>query len=148
MENLLKSIFIKHQVLRIEKNEAIIKVEPSAPKKFQDIYSYVTSIGISASSNLWLQTEFDRLDINNPFEIKTNTLWNLCTIELKDMLNLSKITQTEYDEICNSMNVLRLMRRNIDAHSFLKNRVVGSMNGDLENIYVPMIDLLIKIYNR
>ena len=46
------------------------------------------------------------------------------------------------------MNVLRLMRRNIDAHSFLKSRVVGSINGDLENIYVPMIDLLIKIYNR
>jgi hypothetical protein len=38
------------------------------------------------------------------------------------------------------------MRRNVDAHTFLQGRTIGSMNNDIENLYMPSINKLIAIY--
>jgi hypothetical protein len=40
------------------------------------------------------------------------------------------------------------MRRNVDANSYLKIRVIGSINGDIEDIYIPVINLLSAINKR
>ncbi len=59
-----------------------------------------------------------------------------------------EITFQEKDEIYKALEVFRIMRRNVDSHIYLKSRTAGSINSDIEDVYIPVINLLIDIYKR
>ena len=40
------------------------------------------------------------------------------------------------------------IRRNVDAHVYLKVSVFGSINGDREKVYLPMINLRYEVFYR
>ncbi len=166
VETLIKAVALKHEVLTITRNSEFdgrmppvqthftnyeeVKAYRAARvlDKYQLVYQSVFSTKVSADGNPWLKRIFQTNHIEHPSQIKTNTLRKLVTQDIQKLVSLGKITQGEYDEIFNSMEVFRLTRRNIDMHTWLQTRIIGNNNNDIINIYIPMINLLTSIYHR
>lgn len=68
--------------------------------------------------------------------------------EIKKLVDKGIISQVELTLLNRSLELFTVIRRNIDSHIFLKQRIVGSINHNIENVYIPMVNLLINIYNR
>jgi DUF438 domain-containing protein len=63
---------------------------------------------------------------------------------LSKLVQSSVISKSEQKLIMDSSEVLSDIRRNVDAHVFLKSQIVGSTNRDLTDVYIPMCNLLIR----
>lgn len=166
IECLAKAVLIKHNVMTITKRKFSSNLPPQFPTSFpsyddkqayqathspdiyQKVYLYVESIDIQVTNGTWLDNEFVRLNIRHPFEINTPTLGSICNTEIQKLLIANIITNDESNLLKNGLELFTKMRRNVDAHVFLKSRVIGSINSDIENVYIPIINLLVNIYKR
>ena len=164
VECLAKSVLIKHEVMSIKKRNILDKIpaQKTSFNSYQElqqyrisnelddihkVYGHALSSDISANTNSWLNQQFKSKDINHPFEINTPTLGKIYNSEIRELLNKGTILQDEFTFLNRSLELFTIIRRNVDSHIFLKLRVIGSINHDIENVYIPMINLLIKIYN-
>ncbi len=166
IENLIKAVLIKHQVLPLKRRADFDNKIPVMPTqfatyqdqqtyrqnntldKYQKVYKHVKDVTIKADSNPWLALQFQNAGINHPLEINTSTLHKLYTQEIPKLESKGKITTQEKDELEKSLEVFKLIRRNVDSHIFLQSRIIGSINGDMEYVYIPTINLLTNIYKR
>ncbi len=151
VECLVKAVFLKHKISLLRKND-ISKKAPNkqnelATQAAANVYCAVTNSDLIAKNNAWLQSMFNSLSINHPLEINSGTLG----IYRKNIDKLAKkhlISQSEQQQIEDSLQVLLDIRRNVDAHMYLKLQVGGSINKDLTAVYLPMCNLLIKVFNK
>jgi hypothetical protein len=78
------------------------------------------------------------------FDVNIGTLGNAIT-GLSHLLAKGIIDDDQYGCLFNSLRVLADMRRNIDAHTFYGITVGGSINGDLESLYLPAVNLMLQL---
>jgi hypothetical protein len=107
------------------------------------VYAFVEITTISSSKNLWLQQELARLGINHPWELNSGTL-GLCKKRLHDLIPV--ITSSEKEFLSDAITVLSDIRRNVDAHVFLKSQTGGNIIQDRSNVYVPAINLMLRVF--
>ncbi|AUS99826.1 hypothetical protein CLI64_05150 [Nostoc sp. CENA543] len=150
-ETLIKAVFLSNKISLITKNDYLEKGTTGSNKlttsEAAQVYEFIQGVRISALTKAWLQAEFTRWNINHPYEINTGTLRkykdNLTKLE-----QLSKISSAEQIFLRDAITVLLDIRRNVDAHVFLKLQVGGSINGDLSRLYIPSINILLRAYQR
>jgi hypothetical protein len=151
VENLVKAVLIRHQVPLITKRNITEKApggsQTLTTREAAEVYRIVSSMLVVANANPWLDAEFQRLGIHHPLEINTGTL-RTCREKLAYLTNAGKLTDAERQRLSDSLTVLADIRRNVDAHVFLKLQVGGSLQHDLAQVYLPAINLLIDIYHR
>jgi hypothetical protein len=151
VECLVKAVFLNHEISLIRKKEVATKAlgQPDAPSTVAaaKVYTAVAGVQISSKSNSWLSSELSRLGISHPLEINSETLGkyrdNLGKLEQK-----GKISAQEKTFLENALMTLADIRRNVDAHVFLKTQVGGSINGDLSDVYIPACNILIEAFSR
>ncbi len=169
VETLSKAVLLKHRVLSISRRSDFDDKKKKPPprrtqfntyqeakaynksytlNKYQKVYAHVNNLNIKCDNNPWLQSQFLSVGIVHPLEINTPTLHKIYSTEIPKLVTAGKISVTEQEELASSLEVLKLMRRNVDAHVFLQGRTIGSIDRDIEDIYVPLIKLLIEIYKR
>lgn len=166
VENITKAVLIKHQILKITRRKDFdnnlsktmgsvnSSLQPQVNRKhididkYQAVYQAVYNTEIASKNNLWLKNQFIKANIVHPFEINTPTLNELYSSQVSKLIEKGIIINEENVMIGKSLEVLKLMRRNVDCHVFLKNRTIGSINKDIELVYLPVINLLTNIYHR
>jgi hypothetical protein len=150
-EALIKAVFLSNEISLITKNDHLRKGVKGTDKlsthAAAEVYGFIGATNISASNNYWLQRELSRLDINHPYEINTGTLGKYKS-NLKKLVEKRKITSAERTFLEDAITVLSDIRRNVDAHMFLKAQIGGSINGDLSQLYIPSINILLRAYKR
>jgi hypothetical protein len=102
IETPCKAVLLKHEVMTIEKQKWVpappgpppafqtyqeVQDYRNSPKRdmFQEVYSHIHSVNITATSNPWLQSELSRLKIKHPREMGTPTLGKIYKSELKKL---------------------------------------------------------------
>lgn len=166
VEILVKAVATKHEVLTIWRNNSFDgKLPPEQTHfnnydeveayraarvfdKYQRVYQTVYRTKAVANHNQWLGTALSSANIEHPYQITTHTLRALVTTDIIKLIAKGTITQAEYDEILASIDVFRLIRRNVNVHSFLQSMVIGSINDDIAHVYIPLINLICAIYHR
>lgn len=159
IECLCKTVLIKHECLRIRKKNILdkypIKKRFSSREEAQeyrnDTYGGVyrtASRKVVARNNKWLEKQLQENDINYITEINTPTLGYIYNNSFKKLFNLEVIDEDELNKLEKGIETLTDIRRNVDAHIFLTRRVVGSIQNDIEEVYLPTTNLLLNIYQR
>lgn len=150
-EVLLKAVFLSNEISLISKNDHLKKGTKGSDKlitpEAAQVYQFIESTKISASTNRWLREELTRLNINHPYEINTGTLGKYKD-NLDKLQGKSKISSAERIFLKDAITVLSDIRRNVDAHVFLKSQIGSSINGDLSQLYIPSINILLRAYQR
>ncbi|WP_204150303.1 hypothetical protein [Leptolyngbya sp. CCY15150] len=150
-EALIKAVFLSNEISLISKNDHLKKGVTGSEKlptpEAAKVYGFIKGTRVSVSTNVWFQQELTRLNINHPYEINTGTLGkyknNLERLEAK-----SKISRVERIFLKDAITVLSDIRRNVDAHVYLKSQIGGSINGDLSQLYIPSANILLLAYQR
>lgn len=149
-ESLVKAVFLKNEINILTKKEISKKgiggtKELSTPASAR-VYAHVKTSNITSNSNAWLQAELQTLGIQHPLEMNTGTLGhyknNMGLLEAKGL-----ISATEKIQILDAIEVLSDIRRNVDAHVFLKSQTGGSINGDLVDVYIPVCNIFFRAFS-
>lgn len=148
-ENLLKAVFLRHQISLLKKRNIAQKAPGGShalsTTAASQVYKGVIDIGIQAETNPWLASEIARLDIQHPWELNLGTL-GAYRRQLSCLTAKSVMTPLEEEQISNAITVLSDIRRNVDAHVFLKAQTAGNINGDLTAVYLPACNLLLRAF--
>ena len=152
VECLVKAVLAKHECLSVQKGKVSEKGRSLERKagNFDDadrVYRGIRLIAVEAKSFPWLEEELRRKRIKYLFDFNTKTLGD-CIAGLAKLERKNVIVTDERRSLFNALQVLADVRRNIDAHTFYGLTVGGSFNGDLENLYLPAVNLLLDIYHR
>lgn len=141
-ESLAKAVLLKHEVPFLRKKGP---PPPTADARKQGIHAWVKTTQLTASRNPWLAAEFMRHNINHPWEINSGTLGTV----RRALVGLppAKVQPAEVASLGEALDLLAYMRRNVDAHVYLKTQA-GPICGDLEQIYLPALTLLDRIFHR
>lgn len=163
VECLCKAVLIEHKSLPIKKRNVLSKYSTKThfdnyqelkqyrEKKKKDIHHSVYRTGknhVKASNNEWLQNQFDKNDIEYSIEINSRTLGFIYNHGFEKLYEKEIIDEDEKVSLEKGIQTLTDIRRNVDAHIYLKSRTVGSINKDIEKIYLPNINLLLNIFKR
>lgn len=163
VECLCKAVLIEHKSLPIKKRNVLSKhdmrthfenyqeLKEYRAEKKEDIHHSVYRTGnhqVKASENEWLQNQFDKNDINYSIEINSRTLGYIYNHGFEDLHEKEIINEEEKISLEKGIQTLTDVRRNVDAHIYLKSRTVGSINNDIEKIYLPNINLLLNTFKR
>ncbi len=152
VECLTKAVLLKHEISIIKSKKA----NPASVKNIKNqeirfVYNYFKRATLKSQRNKWLENELQRKKLIHPQEINTFTLGAIYNGKIdalsKKLSSQQKMTDDERIFLNESIELFTTIRRNVDAHIFLKETVYGSINGDLE-VYLRMINLLIEIYYR
>ncbi|HET9679816.1 MAG TPA: hypothetical protein VFP95_04555 [Gammaproteobacteria bacterium] len=148
-ENLLKAVFLRHKISLLKKRNIVEKrpegKTPISTPEAAKVYAYVQSSRIEAKSSGWLSTELQKLNINHPLEINSGTLGEYRT-SLSFLVKKHIISENQRQRLDDAIMAFSDIRRNVDAHVFLKCQVGGDINGDLTKVYLPACNLLIEAY--
>lgn len=148
-ETLLKAVFLRHEISLLTKRDVAQKVPggPKAPSTpaAANVYNTVKTVAIKATNNHWLASELQRLGISHPLELNTGTMGKYRE-HLGDLVQKGVITQAEEQMLKDSLMVFADIRRNVDAHVFLKSQTGGSINNDLTAVYIPACNTLLKAF--
>jgi len=109
-----------------------------------NVYKYITSFFIGSKDNKDIEKILKRNKLNLLFELNLGTLRN-CQSGISRLKKIDVLIENEYANLYNSIQVLLDVRRNFDIHNVSPLKVGGSINKDLDNIYLPMINTLLKI---
>lgn len=151
VENLVKADFLRHEVFVLRKRDLLAKA-PGAGQALQtraasEVYRHVGARRLAASHNAWLQEQFIAAGIAHPMEIDSRTL-GYYQRNLHELQARGKMTAPEAQQVGDALEVLGDIRRNVDAHVFLKSQVGGSIQGDLTNVYLPAVNILLDVFHR
>ena len=149
VECLVKAVFLRHEISLISKND----ISRKAPNRSNalvtlsaaNVYREVANTRLLAPNNAWLESEFQRLGISHPREINSGTIGRYRN-NIFELTNKQIVTQSEQQQIEDSLEVMSDIRRNVDAHVFLKSQVGGSINKDLTAVYLPACNILIRAF--
>lgn len=149
VEALIKAVFLHNKISLLSKNAHLRKGQGGdlqlATPEAANVYTFISGTTLKADKNTWLASEFQRLNINHPYEINSATLG--AYIKKLDLLETAgRITNPQLIFLRDALTVLSDVRRNVDAHVFLKTQVAGNINGDLTKLYIPAINILLAAY--
>ena len=85
--------------------------------------------------------------IRHTFDIDTGTIGS-GKDNLSRLKKQGKISDDEHRCLLNALTVFCDVRRNTDIHTYYGWTVGGSINQDLDAVYLPMVNLLFDIYRR
>jgi len=150
IEFLLKSKLVLHDCLNIERKHIFgkdgnPKLNKSALNYEQcfTVYNYINSLVITVENNNELKSRVTKRGISLLYELDLGTLGNCKNLLLK-LKEKGILSENESADFFNSVQVLSDVRRNFDIHNVSPINVLGSINGDLDNLYLPMINILLK----
>ena len=155
IECLAKAVLIKYDVLDINTKPKTEKYKQLRNKasNYQAClhpYSFLNSYYIDYTTEESL-TPFEwrcvRKDLTHLYNLQIGTMEHVIQ-SFKRLHEKNIISEDEALCLANSLQVLADIRRNIDAHTFHMLTVGASINGDLTNLYLPAINLLLKIYQN
>ncbi|MEK7353130.1 MAG: hypothetical protein AABZ77_01315 [Chloroflexota bacterium] len=151
-ELLFKAVLLRHKTIPITKGHVSVRInkdllESPSIAAIQNVYSFVDAAMVSASNNDYLQRELNKQKIKHLYDFSTGQLGGLIGT-LRKLLDKNVISPDERAILNNATWTLLDLRRNVDAHTFYGLIVSRSLNKDLENVYLPAINLLLDVYNR
>lgn len=149
-ELLFKAVLARYQVLCISNNN-VSKMKNTFLKgtsndAVQNVYHFIREARVSATDS-YLKGELRKKRITNIYDLSTGTLGGSIG-RLKALLEQKVIQDDERAFLHSATQTLLDVRRNVDAHTFFGLTVGKSINGDLENVYLPAINLLLDVYHR
>ncbi|MBO8131282.1 MAG: hypothetical protein H0Z29_07175 [Candidatus Marinimicrobia bacterium] len=147
IECLLKAVLLKHRCLYL-KNRALETRLESAVAPYNTVYKAALSTKVVAKSNPWLQKQLISAGIESLWNINSHTLGTLIQKFVSKLTSSGVITKQEEEDLTHHLTTLADIRRNVDAHVFLNLRVVMSIGHDLEKVIVPVINQLLRIWDR
>jgi len=151
VENLVKAVFLRHHISLLSKRNLTVRApggsKALATAEAAEVYRIVSSEHVIVKHNPWLAGEFRRLGIQHPLEINTGTLGKYRD-SLGLLVNIGKLKAAEQTLLSDALMVLADIRRNVDAHVFLKIQTGGSMQNDLTRVYLPAVNVFIEVYHR
>ena len=152
VECLLKAVLCKHECMPIQKgkvSERAAELNPVGTNHAEAlrVLSGAGGIEVTADTNRWLAGRLQQKRIDKLYDIDTRPLMENITT-LKKLVQNGLITKEERWSLHNSLLVLKDVRRNVDVHTFYSLTIGGSFCGDLENLYMPAVNLLLDVYNR
>jgi hypothetical protein len=149
-ELLFKAVLAKHKILQIgkkgvsEMKETFIK--GTSIDSVRTVYYFVEEARVSSADD-YLKNELSKHRITKIYDFSTGTLGSSIGI-LKKLVDRKVISDDERAFLHAATQTLLDVRRNVDAHTFFGLTVGKSINGDLENVYLPAINLLLNAYHR
>jgi len=151
VENLVKAVFLQHQIFLMKKRDLMEKC-PRGSKALKsrqaaEVYKAVGIWTLVANRNVWLQQMFLNAGIKHPHEIDSGTLGSYRK-NLHLLRDKQKMTDAEVEQVSDALEVLSDIRRNVDAHVSLKIQLGGSIQHDLEGVYIPAANVLIDVFYR
>jgi len=151
-EALLKAVLLKHEVAVIKKrsvtrNHHILHTNASNDEAARDVYQWPEHFVADAGKWTWLARQLRKKRIRFSFDINSGTL-NSCKGRLSELRKKGVISHDEFSCLFNALTVFADVRRNTDAHTFFGWTVGGAINGDLEQVLLPMVNALFDVYNR
>jgi len=144
-ELLFKSALSKHKALTISKKN--VSGHNSQIEAISRVYSYVQEAQVSAPADEYLRSQLNTQGISNLYDFSTGGLGS-CRACLNKLLERKLITSEEKDFLKDATQLLSDIRRNVDVHTFFGFTVGKSIYGDLENVYLPALNLLLQVYWR
>jgi len=151
VELLAKSVLIKYNVLSIEKKKRTDKHKlliknVSNYQSAKLVYDFINLAFIKYDDHELSPFEWScvNVDLAHIYNINMGTLGTVIT-DLKKLKSNGILSPDQYGELVNALQVLSDIRRNVDAHTFYGLTVGKSINGDLENLYLPAINLLLRL---
>ena len=148
-ENLVKAVFLRHQVSLFTKRNLVNKApggsDALTTPAAAHVYKCVAGVELEASTNPWLASQFQQLGINHPWEINSGTLGKYRS-NLHKLTACLAITPAEETQLSDALTVLADIRRNVDVHIFLKSQTAGSVNDDLIAVYLPACNILLRAF--
>lgn len=149
-ELLFKAMLAKHKALSItKKNVSEMKqlfLRGTSFEVILKVYQFVKDARVSPD-DAYLKSELNKNQITNIYDFSTGTLSSSIG-KLSVLLEHKVIQDDERAFLHAASQTLLNIRRNFDVHSFFPLKVGRSLNGDLENVYLPAINLLLNIYHR
>lgn len=150
-EFLFKAILTKYEALSFRKTRASTRINNFKPcsniESIKRVYSFVADSYIVAPKNPYIQNELKNTEIDHLYDFSIGTLGR--SLENLQILEDKKIISAdERAFLDNASHTLLDIRRNIDVHTFLLLNIAGSLNGDLKDVYIPAINLMLDIYHR
>ena len=151
IECLAKSVLIKHGVLRIKKKEKTEKqsqLRKNASNYEAAIQAYVfinaLYIDYTGPSLTPFEEHCVEKEILHLYNLNIGTLGDVIN-HLGTLREKGVIDDDQTGCLANALQVLSDIRRNIDAHTFYGITVGGSINGDLDELYLPAVNLLLRL---
>jgi len=151
IEVLLKSWFLHHEVLVINKKEYTSKFSGISNVDIKDLYMTIRKEKVKASKS-FLNNTFTAKNIEYVSELSTGTLGSMSK-ELKELVDSNIITMDERKRLEDIIVILSDFRRNPNAHLYLKLIITGTRKvskgcntySELE-FYLELINLILSKY--
>ena len=147
IEMLVKSVLVKHDCLPFRKkpkNEDQLEKSASNYDDCLKIYrEFVGIFSVSATNNPNIDIRLKKENIGLLYELNLGTLGS-CKRHLACLKDKGILSSEEWANVFNAIQTLLDVRRNFDAHNYSNLSVVGSINGDLDDLYLPAINILLK----
>ena len=152
VECLLKAVLLKHEVPIVKKRNIATKhvsLDKTASNysKVLEVYALPENFFVDVKGWPWLDRQLKERQICYTFDIDVGTIGSGKNNLLK-LKKQGKISDDEHRCLFNALTVFCDVRRNTDMHIYYGLTVGGSINQDLDAVYLPMVNLLFDIYHR
>jgi hypothetical protein len=151
VECLAKSVLIKHDALEISNKSKTNKYkrlrnEASNYQASLQPYELINAFQIDYSKEPLTAFEWRCVHkgVTHLYNLEIGTMWDVIN-SLGKLQQKSIIDDDQSLCLANALQVLADLRRNIDAHTFHGLIVGKSINGDLDQLYLPAINLLLRL---
>ena len=149
-ELLFKSVLAKHKALCIAKQRVSdmknVFLKGTSFDSVLKVYQFVKDARVSPDDD-YLKSELQKNGITNIYDLSIGTLGSSIG-QLNLLVDHKVIQENERAFLHAASHTLLDIRRNFDVHAFFPLKISRSLNGDLENVYLPAINLLLDIYHR
>ncbi len=152
VECLTKAVLIKYEVPIISNSRTtrdVSKLQKAGGNvdAAKSVFEWMQAIEVHADSWEWMKRQLRKNDITRLYDLNIRTL-DKARKCLPELVKRGAMTAHECKCIQNAILVLASVRRNIAAHAVPRFRVHGSINHDIERLYLPAVNKLIEVYDQ
>lgn len=145
IEYLTKAVLINHEIDIFQKKEG--KFHSTVHRLTGNTNTFQIGTAVKFSTNPWLQEVISQKGITRVNEISTGTLGKIYNLKIRELQDKGKISEAEFNQLKSGLKHITDNRRNNDLHFYFMSSTFIN-DGDLPEIYIPMLNLLIEIYHR
>ena len=151
VECLTKAVLIKYEVSIISNSRTTRDVnklrQAGNIEAAKSVFGWIQAMELYANSWNWMKRQLRRNDITRFYDLSART-FDKARKSLPELVKRGVMAVDECKSLQNAILVLASLRRNPIAHTAPRLRVHGSINGDIESLYVPAVNKLIEVYHR
>ena len=147
VEKLVKAVLLKHNLLTLQRRKPRDDIDQITDPHVAKVYKAAFGTAhVTSAFNTPLQNEIDRLHIRYLYEINTWTLGQLARQRGVTLLvNKGLISVTEGRQMTERLECLAFVRRNVESHLSLSMTILGQIDRDLEVVYLPLVNSLLRL---